>query len=339
MEQPIFKAGSEKRFSEFIAGLGKEKLALVSHTDLDGIAAAKVANAVLGADYVRFVNYEQLNLELVEALKKEKVKKVVFTDLFIKNKGFLEELGKFAEVLIIDHHLFGEDLNSDKIVFLNAQGYCATYLCYYLFSKVQDISYLDWLVACASLADWQYFQNQGFMKEVYERYGDRAFVADPERIKSGKLWDLQWTLSLALIYFKDSLRNVFDSLGKEFGEIGDLGKHAGEVQLELDRLLGLFEKEKEEIQGGWLFVLPESRFSLSSLVSTIVSSQRKGETIVILRSDGKYYHVSSRRQDGGVDLNEWMQIVLKGLADASGGGHKKAAGGRILVGDLEAFKR
>ena len=66
--------GSEKRFFDFIKELNdKDKVALISHTDLDGIVAAKVKNSVVDADIVKLLNYEELNDELVRYLKNNKM--------------------------------------------------------------------------------------------------------------------------------------------------------------------------------------------------------------------------------------------------------------------------
>ena len=159
-----FLAGSEKSFFNFMSETNeKEKIALISHTDLDGLAAARVVNEVVQADLIKFVNYHELNNNLLEELKKNKIKRAIFTDLSLENEEFLKEAEKFLKVLWIDHHTFPRDYNSKKTVYLNSQGFCATYICYYLFSKISNIEKLDCLVASASISDCLYFNNQEFM--------------------------------------------------------------------------------------------------------------------------------------------------------------------------------
>ncbi|MEK6881737.1 MAG: hypothetical protein AABY22_19120 [Nanoarchaeota archaeon] len=72
-----FGAGSEKRFFDFIGNLADEKIALISHTDLDGLISAKITNQVVKADFLRFVDYSDLNETLAAELKKMKMKKVI----------------------------------------------------------------------------------------------------------------------------------------------------------------------------------------------------------------------------------------------------------------------
>ena len=336
--KPEFAVGSEKRFFEFIQGLNdKDKVALISHTDLDGISAARVVNEVIDADVLKFVGYEELNDNLIEELKKSKIKKIIFTDLMIKEHLFIKKLEKFADILIIDHHRFDKDFNSDKTVFLNAQDFCAAYLAYYLFSKTQDIEKLDWLVACASIADWMYFKNQEWMKEVFDKYEDNFFIEKSIR-KSGKFWDLQWNLTLALVYFKEDLRRVYDSIGVGFGEIGDLEKYSGDVQKEIDSFLKRFEKEKIEIKGGYFWEFKQG-FEISSIVSSLLSSKYGDKTIVIGRDDGEYYKFSARRLDKREDMNLLLSSLIRDIKYASAGGHVAASGGHVLLRDKEEFKR
>lgn len=338
--KPEFQVGSEKRFFDFISGLNeKDKIALISHTDLDGIASAKVANEVLNAGFLKFVNYIELKQGLVEELKAGKVTKVIITDISVGDYFLeIEKISKFAEVLIIDHHVFSRDFNSEKVIFLNAQGYCATYLCYYLFGRVQDITGLDWLVASACIADYCFRKNIHWLTEIYKKYGDELEMDGTYVRKSGKIWDLQYDLSLALIYFKDDLKKVYGEIGREFEDIGDLKKYADEIDSCLKESLDKFEKEKEEINGRifWEF---NPKFKVGSIVSTITSSQNPNKTHIIAREDGEFYSFSARRQDKKEDMNLLLKKLIVGLENAEGGGHIPAAGGHVLLKDWEEFKK
>ena len=231
--KPEFIVGSEKRFFDFISKInGQDKIALISHTDLDGVVAAKMANKILNVDIVKLLDYEQINKDLVEELKKLGVKKTIFTDLGLKSDA-IKEISKFSDILIIDHHKIIEDFNSDKIVFLNSQGFSAGYLCYYLFSKIQNLEEYDWLAVCCSISDFMYFNNQSWMNEVFLKYSDKFEIINGQIRKSEKFWDLQAKLSLALSYFKGNAKRVYDSIGIEFGNIGDLEKYALIIEKEI----------------------------------------------------------------------------------------------------------
>jgi len=338
MEQPQFLAGSEKRFFEFISKLNeKDKIALLSHTDLDGIASAKIANKVIDADFMRFIDYIELNSDLIKNLKDKKIKTLILTDISINNPDFIKEAEKHFNLLIIDHHTFKEDYNSEKTVFMNAHNYCAAYLCYYLLSKIQDLEKFDWLIACASISDWAYFNNKEFMTSTFEKYQDEFKFEEDIIRKKGKFWDAQWKLTLALIYYKEDLKFVFDSIGENF-KMDNLEEGYSIVQEEIDKALEKFESEKVEFKDGyfWEFA-PERR--IGSLISTLTSTKHLDKTVIIARPGEKYYSFSARRQDKKINMAELLQKLIAGLEDSDAGGHIAAAGGHVLMKDLEEFKK
>ncbi|MEK6858629.1 MAG: hypothetical protein AABX53_01810 [Nanoarchaeota archaeon] len=337
--------GSEKRFFDFVKNLtDTDTIALISHTDLDGLVAAKVANEVLDANIVKFVNYEELTQSLVDELKNAAVTKIVFTDLFIGNETFLRALEGFAQVLIIDHHITQKDWNSARTVFLKGEdGYCAGYLCYSLFSHIQSLEFFDWLVACSCVSDYCHIKTAEWLSSVYTKYND-VFEQRGLYVRTdGPLWDLQELLSLAIIYYKDlsrGLYTVFEGIGKTYGNIGSLRERALEVKSEIGRLVSLYNSERIPFPGGYFFLFTP-RFPCSSMVSTIVSAQEIDKIVITARPDPEldYYHVSVRRQDKKQDMSAFLKKLLHGLEDSDGGGHIPAAGGHFLKKDLHEFKR
>ncbi len=336
METPNFICGTEKRFAEFISKLNdKDKIAIISHVDLDGIAAAKITNEVIQADIIKLKDYKDMNGELIKELKEKEVTKIIITDICVY-EPFIKLLEKDFEALIIDHHPPQKDFNSEKIIFLNAQDNCAAYLCHYLFSKIQDIEKLDWLTACGCIADWSFQNNQEFMSKVFKKYNDKFELINNVIRKNGKLWDLQWNISLALIYFKDNPKKVLDSVGEKFGDIGDLNKYVEEVNNYLNKIMERFEKEKKEINGRifWEFT---PKFNVGSIISTLTSSETPNKTVIIARNDEKLYKFSMRRQDKKEDVGQLITSLIKDFKESLGGGHIPAAGGHILLKDKEKF--
>jgi single-stranded DNA-specific DHH superfamily exonuclease len=342
MEGIKWVVGNEKRFADFIANLnGKDKIALLSHTDLDGVASAKIVYEVIKPDFVMFVNYDELNDKLIDELKKNKVNKIIMCDLYINElrKDFAEKLKKFNNVLIIDHHPFFFDFNNEKIMFFNADGYCAAYLCYSLFSKIEDLENYDWLVACACISDYSYKKNEEWMKEVFEKYGDEFKGGIAEGIKDGKIIELTWKIVRALIYFGSDIRNVFDIIDGRIESVEGLEKYSNDVQKEINDALEKFEKEKIEIKDGYLWDFVKSRFYIKSLVANYISLKYFDKTILILEDNGRICNVSGRRQDRGDDMNKLLKKLIEGFENASAGGHIPASGGYFPVEYKEEFIR
>jgi single-stranded DNA-specific DHH superfamily exonuclease len=373
MERLEFIFGSEERFTEFFKNLGNGKnTALLTHTDLDGLVAGKIASLFVKADVLDFVDYKDLNEGLIEKLKKQKVEHLVLTDLAV-TKDFVSKAEKEFEILIIDHHVFPEDLNSERTVFLNAEGFCAAYLCYCLFSalspmnssfprrpsahpppnatmlssasnvasspigdtKIKNLENYDWLVACACIADWAYRENQEFMKKVFKKYGDEFVIEKKTDLirNSGFFWDLNWKLSLAAIYCEKDLKKVFDSIN-DIEQTKKLDKYSGNVQEEIDSAIEKFEKEKIQIRGGY-FCEFSPRFKIGHIISSEVSKNHWHETIVILQPNKNTFGISVRHQDGSRDMVEFVQKLVGGFENSSGGGHFKASGGHVMLKDRE----
>lgn len=334
--------GTENDFLRFIDQLqDTDKIALISHTDVDGIVSAYVANKILNAPVLIFADYTDLNEALIQRLRDEKVTKVVFTDLYVGNAEFLKELEQFAHVLIVDHHLSQKDWNSERTIFIKGEeGYCAAYLAYYLFSKVKNLEKIDWLVACASIADYCHIKPAEWLGAVFRKYSDVFEEVGTYVRTNGMIWDLQETLSLALIYFKADTSAVFYQIGDSFGQIGELGSYAQEVKAEIDDLVSRFEKEKQPFPGGYLFEF-QPRFGGGSMVGTILSGKDIHTTIITLRPNTEkgIYHISARRQDKTVNMAELLKKLVNGLEGALAGGHVPAAGGHFLMKDLNEFKR
>ncbi len=336
--KPQWIVGSERRFFNFIKGLNeKDKIAIVSHTDADGIIAAKIAHIALGANVVRFVGHDDLNDEFVNALKAEKINKIFMCDITFGTRKFLRKIEKFAKVVIVDHHTFIEDLNTTKTVFLDAHGFCATYLCYYLFSKTKDLEKMDWLVVCASLADWMFNSNSKWMEEVYKKYGEKFYLSE-NQAKSGKFWSIQYNIALSTVYFKDDLNKVFNSLGENFGDIGDLAEYAAIVDLEIAKAISDFYIKKEDFKEGY-FMEFESKFPINGVVVNILSSKTPGKTFIVSQKHEDRYGISARRQDKNVNLPELLRKLVEGFENAKAGGHIPAAGASFPLKYVDEFKK
>lgn len=337
MERPDWIAGSEERFMEFISKLNsKDNIALVSHEkDLDGIISAKVISEFVKPRIVRLLDYKDLNESLVNDLANMSVNKVIFSDLNLKKKSDIEKIEEFADVLIIDHHNFAEDFNSERTIFMNSNGFCAAYLCYYLFSKVIDLEGIDWMVAYASISDWCFFKNQSWMDSVFSKYGEK-FIGTADGIKKGKFWDGQYKLYLALVYYEEDIMDFYNNFPKTSIDFGELTNSIKEVEDELNRLCAEFEKNKEEINGRYFFEVISS-FRLKSILSNIKSHENSSKTYIFVQKEKGIVNVTLRRQDKKEDVSILAKKLVEGLKNGDGGGHTAASGATFSEEDYDKF--
>ncbi|MEM4230301.1 MAG: DHHA1 domain-containing protein [Candidatus Pacearchaeota archaeon] len=327
--------GNEKRFFEFIKNLtDKDKIAVLSHNDGDGVCSAAITSKVIGkVDYLGILNYQQDMLSgLIKELQEKKINKIIILDLALfDEKSYIKEFEKFSEILVVDHHPFKENLNSEKTVFLKAPSEIpVSYMCYYLFSKVQEIP--SWLAALGTLSDIAYKYTKENAEQIYDGF---EFLG-----KKKNLWEDVLTLTMAVVYFKERANEIYDLLMKAKGveDLGEIKVYAKIVEDEIKYYLKDFEKKKEESKD-LVFYYYTSTYSINSIIINIVSVKEKSKTFIFVNKLDGTLRISSRRQDGKVNCNELLREAIKKIPNASAGGHKGAAGARLSEEYFEKFKK
>ena len=190
------------------------------------------------------------------------------------------------------------------------------------------------MVAIASVSDWLYQKNKKWLEEVYIKYKDKLEFEGTLIKKKGKLWELLTSIYNAIMYFHKDVKRVYDALGKEFGDIGNLAEYANEVQDEIDKSIEKFWKEKKEISGRDIFVY-RPKFPTGSVISSMISAKIMDKTLIIIEEKEENFHVHARRQDQKENMAVFVKRLVNGLEGASGGGHIPAAGAHFLKKDLE----
>jgi len=334
MQKLEFLAGSEKRFYEFIGNLTeKDKIAMLSHHDGDGVMSAVITSKVLGKiDYVDFLDYKAGMLKNIAGkLREKKVNKIIILDLSVDSEeASLKEFEKFAEIMIVDHHLYTKDLNSSKTTFIRtASGFPATYTCYYLFSKIQKIP--EWLGVLGTLSDMVYKYKKETAEQIYDDFG---FTGERQN-----LWDFVMMLGNALVYFSKGYEKVYDIVmkAKTLEDLRGLSVYAKAVEEELNFYLKDFEEKKEEHNGLFYYYF-KPKFLITSQISTIISLKDKAKTFIFVDEYDGVLRVSARCQSGKVDCVRLLQEAIKDIPDSSAGGHVPAAGARVPSKFLNKFK-
>jgi nanoRNase/pAp phosphatase (c-di-AMP/oligoRNAs hydrolase) len=146
------------------------------------------------------------------------------------------------------------------------------------------------------------------------------------------------TISLSITYFRPKVERVYDSLGKNYREIGDLERYSQAVKHEIDIMVNRFEREKVAIKDGWFFEF-ECIFNVRSYIISGISLNYTHKTVIIGEKKGESYRFSIRRQDGKVDVNKMARKLVLGFESSSAGGHAVASSGNFPVKYLEEFKK
>src|SRR3989344_2551023 len=330
-----FIFGSEKRFFDFISNISeKDMVGIVSHTDCDGISAALIISKVIGKlESLQLISYDFGAIDkAIEELKNKKINKVIFADLFIDNAERVKKMEKFAEILFIDHHPSENDFNSEKTIYLKAESeYPASYLCYYLFSKIQKIP--SWIAAVGITFDMPNKYNKDNCEQVYKDFGLEK--------SQGNLWRAYEDVAFALAAFRNDEKKIYNLLlDVQLLDNINFDRYTMGIKKEFEEKLREFEKEKE-VYKDIIFYYMHSKYSIKSLLINKLSSEYPDKTLIFISSkDGKskMLNVSSRRQDRKVDCNLLIKEITKTLPNSMGGGHKAAAGALIPREYLNKFK-
>jgi hypothetical protein len=150
--------------------------------------------------------------------------------------------------------------------------------------------------------------------------------------------DISKVLMSAIIYYKSDVQKVFDSINKDFGDVGNLKDVSKEVEEEVEKIKIKFESGKIIMNEGYFFEF-NSKFYIGSAIANSLSLKEPNKTFLIAHTEGKYYKFSLRRQDGKFDMNSIGKKLVEGFEDSEAGGHFKASGGYVLAKDAIDFKK
>jgi len=335
------------KFEKYVRNLTKEdRICIYHHSDSDGLCSGVIAaiaiERMIGKKVGHIVakhNKITITAPVLKKLRKNKVNKLVCTDLCVdQDVKTAKAAEKFAKVLVIDHHKVYANLDSDKTTFVKSffmtdKYYPASKMVFDLFSKLVDISDLDWLAAAGTIADGAYRDWPDFINKIAAKHG----------------YPITGDVLQSKFYFKVKVIDYAESLGKEnecfktlyaTKNADDLEKKLSKykiVEKEIKKWASLFDK-KSEFHGDLAFYEFNPTYNIKSKVTNRICLKHGDKTLITLVPEGRYYAISARRMDRTYAVNDLLTEAVKGLDGATAGGHAPAAGGLILKKDLQKFK-
>jgi single-stranded DNA-specific DHH superfamily exonuclease len=335
-----FLIGKEKDFYDFFDSITeKDRIAFVTHNDLDGLASAVFLQEILKSKKLKpkkilFVSYDKsMFVSLAEQLKKKKINKVFLTDVSESSDYDDFELfrSKF-DVFFIDHH--ATEIKNKKNIIKDKLENCVAFLMYNLGSKITDLSKWKPLLCATMIAEMSFkdAKNFEFMKSIYpELQIDTIFDSVPAKLSN--------KISSGLIIL-DNPKKVFKMILK--GKTDKLERYSEMIKKETDLLIEKYKKEAEFYPEKNLYFFYYTPKVVSTFaVITILSSAQKDKTLIFVSDipdEPEYVKVSSRNQSMEVDMNLLLKKCIEGFENATAGGHVPAAGGKFMKKDLQRFK-
>ncbi len=335
--------GSKEDFWKFIDSISKEdKVGIISHTDLDGVASVLFLEMILNSkginfDFFSFKDYK-LGMfdDVFPELEKNKITKIFITDINADGtdaEGFKKLRDNF-DVFVIDHHLL-VDSNAKNVIKTQTTD-CVAYTIFDLGKEIIDEKKWKFLLYSTMISDMSY-KNPDNLEFIRKDYPD----VNEDNILCSEPGELAKTIGGALIYFvslEKDLKEVYDLVKKQ--EFVKLKKYNNEVQKEIDFYLNKLKKEAEYYpEKDLYFYYFNPKFNITSFVSTIFSFEHKDSTLIIISdTDEDSVKVSARNQNKKQDMCALLKKGIHGLKHAAAGGHIPAAGGNFLKKDLKKFK-
>jgi single-stranded DNA-specific DHH superfamily exonuclease len=320
----------------------KDKILLVYHKDLDGLISALIFTKALKKIGVKISKkIASSNEEIEKVLKKVKdFDKVVILDIDISYmKENLVKMGK--KMLIIDHHPPREDLNAEKIFYVNPRlknpkiYQPASYLTYKLMSKIFDLKEEEWLAVIGVVSDFGY-------EDCKDLIGKWIKIKKKEELIKTKFW--KKVEKLVGIISKIGFQKVFTLLEKaksfEEFEKNKIVKKALRKYLEkIKKCEKSFWKNIKEFEESNLVIseVKTRQREITSFISTKMAGRFPEKVLVVLRKAGNKYAVHARYHGSKeIELGKIMEECARGLD--GGGGHPHAAGATIKAKNRSIFE-
>jgi len=350
----------KKRFEKWISGVKKEdRIAILHHTDPDGISSAVIMNKIIekirGKPIDLRLNQKSEELFLTRLtynkITEKNINKLIIVDMGVDQakNNLLEKIQKFTEVLIIDHHKVYKDVNSKRCTLIKPQmifskvnpaSYCCSKFCYDLCNSLIDISEFGWIATIGIIGDCAYDDWRNFIRKVLKRYNIKP-NKDILKTRLGKITEL---LFFTEAYSTKKIGLCFEILdkAKSYKDVlqSKLKRYKKYVKAEIEywqsnvRRLAKFYPKQDLI---FDFIKP--KYPIKAAISTIISYKYPNKTVIIAQDMNQgVIHLSARRRDHKIAVNNLIESATRNLKGANGGGHITAAGGVLRTKDLFVFK-
>lgn len=311
----------------------EDKIALIFHDDLDGFASGILLYDYLIKKGCKDVEKKAIGLTLPEweeIIPKLKTKEVViFADL--APNIILTALNELRDkrLLSIDHHKREVELPKEVVDYRVIEKYFpASRIVYSL------VGGKEWLAVAGTLADEgdKYPENVDFINN---------FLKKEKLNKDEYKQNIAYKSGNFIIYFREHKKEkeAFEILERmnSYSDIKTISKYAEPIEREIEKYVKNFGKNKE-ILGKIIYYQIEPKYPVKAVIINILSNKNPGEPFIFVSTRDEKISISSRCQNGSIDMIKLLEEAVKNLQGASCGGHPKAAGCSIQTKDLEKFK-
>jgi len=348
-----------EKAADFIKKNGSKKTVIIYDTDSDGIGSAAIIAKTIKRLYKKIPealpsdhSFLFISEKMFREIKSKKFDLIIIVDMAIDEKPeYVLRLAKKSKILIIDHHQTYDNLNRYKnILHINpglwkinipSSEYCTCKLAYDICNKITDIEDLDWVAGMGIIFDmcekrWKSFLEGVFRKHniTCEKLGEVSNILTAGYRYSGSIGA---RIGYEACLESDSPLDVFEARTINSKK---LKRFDSVIEKEIKSIENNWKKSAEIIEDKKLIILKlNTRFAVSSPISTFISLKKPNYTVFVFRKKGKFTYMSLRRQDKKVNCGKIAIELTKGLGNSSGGGHIPAAGVHIMSKDWKEIRK
>jgi|TARA_Y100000310_G_C20693513_1_gene823927 hypothetical protein len=331
-QQYIFKISASlgQTFMQNLSG----KTVIVHDSDTDGCTSGAIFTYYLrqkGLEAIPLVTRDAVIHDNVQRqIAKLQPDNLIILDLGVEAHEYIRSKSRHMKIMVVDHHHLRENTDFGRALIINPHLFNIPEI---LNPATAHLSYiicqvLDWASALGSIADKAHPSCQEFLKKTSKKYN-----ADFEIIKNytnaaDVLRNSEYIVTAILQAKKpqDLMKNA------------KLVAYEKEFSTEVDRLLQMHKEKAHFYKDAKLVVYDiETKYSLRGGISNKLQQLYKGWTVIIGEEQGKSYAMSLRTSSDSVNLVKTIASAISKLRNATGGGHAKASGCKVLLKDRERF--
>jgi single-stranded DNA-specific DHH superfamily exonuclease len=332
----------EEKAIKFLKALKPtDGVVIIFNNDDDGMCSCAIVKKYLlsiGVDPYIISQPMPPDKNLLRRVQTGAPNRIILLDMAIDEMPQLVgKMKSFADVLIVDHHVIRNNLNSASVVHYNPRlkspkiYQSTTYLAYKMVSKIMDISDMLWVAATGAVADYDLRWSEDVMKEAQKVWDMKTFQRLAAMLDSARL-----THSKSCEQIVDVVLN--SKSPEQILQSKDFLQSYNDIESEINAVVSDAFANAEK-SGEIVFYNIKAKYNIKSVISTKLSEKWPDKLVIIWEKTGNRISMSVRNQNKNIDANKVIRAAVKGIKGASGGGHEAAAGGTMPAESWEEFKR
>ena len=338
------------RAHEFLGKISKkDKVAVIHHTDADGVCSGVLAARAVENFREKKIDFSfcqndgetSITKETVKILREKGINKVIITDLAVdETPATIKALEKFADILIIDHHLKQKGLSSEKTTVIKAEDvsdiepsqYPATKLTYDIFFEILG-ERPAWIAAVGIIGDYAGKTWKDFIESV-EKSG-----VNSDDLKAAEALVAYARAAAGTEGVQKAFDVFYPALNVRTILESPLSEYKSAVEKELHHHIAEHIDKAMFVEDTVLYEF-ESKYNIKSRLSNRLSQELyPDKTVLVLQKGKERVDISARRQDMKKSMASLVRYAVSGIPNSLGGGHAPAAGGYFPIKYLEKVKK